>query len=101
MSEEWKPKDYGENLKYHLSTPIDSYDAELTSLTVLRVSRKVFDGHPTVDLRLWGRNKDGNLYPKRGRGLCMLTKNWETALDILRKHNLIPNAFSSVPITNG
>lgn len=95
MAEEWVPKD-PDNLKYHLAVTLDSFQKPVSPLTVLRVSRKVFGGVEAIDLRLWGLTKDGKTYPKKGKGICMLTSNWKVAMQIFNENNLLSN----VPITN-
>lgn len=75
---------------------IDTFDVNLSETTVMRISRKVFGMDEVLDMRLWGVAKTGNLYPKKGKGLCMKVRNWQIALKILSDNNLIPG----VPITN-
>lgn len=70
---------------------LDVYDAELSEKTVIRVSVKVFDGVQFFDLRLWGRTKDGKLYPKRS-GICMRSTFWQVALKLFSDNGLMmPN----------
>lgn len=65
-----------------LITDIDCFDRGLNENTVLRLSRKLFGKDEVLDLRLWRRTKQGNLYPSR-KGLCMKTEFWLNAYDLL------------------
>lgn len=70
------------------SLPLDIYEHELSDLTVLRLSRKIFAGEETLDLRLWRRDKGGKLYPSR-KGLCMRTAFWSEAFKLFNDHALL------------
>ena len=79
---------------------IGQFDVSLTDSTVIRLSQKVFGMDEVLDLRLWGRSKTGNLYPRKGQGLCMKTKNWIPALKLFTDNHLVRVEDSTVPITN-
>lgn len=71
--------------------PIETFEVSISDVTVLRLARKSFAGGEVLDLRLWGRGKKGNLYPKR-QGLCMRSSFWELALKLFKDNSLpIPN----------
>lgn len=59
---------------------IASFDVPLTDQAVIRLERKVWDGDEYLNVHLWGRDKKGNLFPRKGRGLCFQHEAWEKIL---------------------
>lgn len=80
-----------------LSIEIDKFDVAISSDTVLRLCHKIFAGEEIYDLRLWRRDIKGNLYPRKGQGLCLREQFWLMAMKLLSEHI----RDSRLPVTNG
>ncbi len=87
-----------------LSIPLDVFDASISDLSIIRLSRKLFAEEEVIDLRLWRYDKfSDSFFPRKGQGLCMRTKFWKLALKLFVDNNLAGLGLqpSELPATPG
>lgn len=77
---------------------LDYFDSRISDKTVLRLTRKLWDGITFYDLRQWGFDKAGNCYPKFGKGLCLRAEFWPQALELFRRYNVEPDGRSNMEL---
>lgn len=74
--------------QYDANNDMGSYDANVSDSTVMRLSRKLFEGVEYLDLRQWRKDKSGKLYATH-KGVCMRHSFWKLALQLF-KDNALP-----------
>lgn len=61
-------------------------DRNYSEQTVIRLQRKVLGDKEIYDLRLWGRTKEGKLYPRFAKGVSLNALGWSYAFEMFKEN---------------